>query len=285
MPSDKAGKPAQITNRDYHAHPAVSKSHLDLVARSPRHYWQRYLNPEAVPPEPTPAMVVGSAVHTRVLEPERYQLEYLVEPSDAPKRPTATQRNAAKPSPATIEAIQFWDAFDAQAAKKTILTREQDALAAAVAAAVWEHPAAALVLGKPGKVEQSYFWTDEATGERCKCRPDWHSDCRRLVVDLKTTEDASPAAFARSIHKFRYHVQANWYQRPFPEAEQFVFIAVEKSPPYLCAVYVATPEMIAAGGRVADRDLTRLAECRAADEWPGYSDVIMPIDLPRWSDD
>lgn len=270
MPSDEAGKSAQITNREYHSHPAVSKSHLDLVARSPRHYWQRYLNPEAVPPEPTPAMVVGSAVHTRVLEPHRYELEYLVAP-ECDRRTKAGK--------------EAWEQFQASAQGKTVLTAEQDQLAQAVAAAVWEHPAAALVLGKPGKVEQSYFWTDETTGERCKCRPDWHSDCRRLVVDLKTTEDASPAAFARSIHKFRYHVQANWYQRPFPEAEQFLFIAVEKQPPYLCAVYVATPEMIAAGGRVADRDLTRLAECRASDEWPGYSDVIMPIDLPRWSDD
>lgn len=270
MPDDGAGKSAQVTNAQYHADPAVSKSHLDIVAKSPRHYWHRFLDPNRVIPEPTPAMVLGSAVHTRVLEPHRYDIEYAVAP----------QVNRA-----TKAGKEAWAEFVEQAGRKTVLTAEQDELAAAVANAVWNHPAASLVLSKPGLVEQTYSWVDEATGEKCKCRPDWHSDCRRLLVDLKTTEDASPAGFARSIYKFRYHVQANWYQRPFAEAEQFVFIAVEKSPPYLVGVYVATPEMVAAGGRTADRDLARLAECRAADEWPGYSDEIVPIDLPRWSDD
>jgi exodeoxyribonuclease VIII len=269
MPNERGEKLPQLTNAEYHSLPAVSKSHLDLIARSPRHYWHRYLNPEAVPPEPTPAMVVGSAVHTRALEPDRYELEYAVAP--AIDRRTKAGKEA-------------WEAFQADAKGKTVLTAEQHELSAAVAAAVREHPAAALVLGKPGACEQSYQWTDETTGEVCKCRPDWLSECGRLVVDLKTTDDASPAAFQRSVQKFRYHVQAAWYLRGLG-AEQFVFIAVEKAPPYLVGVYVATPEMVAAGGRVADRDLARLAECRAANAWPGYGDEIQPIDLPRWCDD
>lgn len=270
MLSEGTGKPAQITNAEYHSDPSVSKSHLDMVAKSPRHYWHRYLDPNRVIPESTPAMIVGSAVHTRVLEPHRYDLEYVV-------APTFDRRTKA--------GKEAWEEFQAEAGRKTVLTAEQDQLAAAVAKAVQEHPAAALLLSKPGLVEQTYRWVDDTTGERCKCRPDWHSECRRLLVDLKTTEDASPAGFARSIHKYRYHVQANWYQRPFPEAEQFVFIAVEKSPPFLVGVYVATPEMVAAGGRVADRDLLTLAECRQNGEWPGYGDEIQPIDLPRWADE
>lgn len=269
MHSERAGKSAQLTNAEYHADLAVSKSHLDLVARSPRHYWHRYLNPDAEPPEPTPAMVVGSAVHTRVLEPHRYGIEYAV-------APVLDRRTKA--------GKEAWDQFQAESQGKTVLTTEQDVLAEAVAHAVHEHPAAALLLSKPGQVEQSYFWDDQETGERCKCRPDWHSDCGRLIVDLKTTEDASPTGFQRSVQKFRYHVQAAWYLQGLG-AEQFVFIAVEKQPPHLVGVYVATPEMVAAGARVAARDLARLAECRAADQWPGYGDEITPIDLPRWSDD
>lgn len=269
MSSDGAGKSAQLTNADYHRDPAVSKSHLDEVARSPRHYWHRFLNPDRQAPEPTPAMVLGSAVHTRVLEPHRFAIEYAVAP--ALDRRTKAGKEA-------------WEQFQADSQDRTVLTAEQDALSKAMADAVHLHPAADLLLGKPGQAEASYFWTDESTGERCKIRPDWHSDCRRLIVDLKTTDDASPQGFQRSIQKWRYHVQSAWYLRGLG-AEQFVFIAVEKTPPHLVGVYVATPEMVAAGGRVADRDLARLAECRAADEWPGYSDKITPIDLPRWSDD
>jgi hypothetical protein len=44
-----------MNNTDYHAHPAISKSHLDQVAKSPLHYWARYLDPNRVVPEPTPS--------------------------------------------------------------------------------------------------------------------------------------------------------------------------------------------------------------------------------------
>ena len=269
MPDDEAGKSAQLSNADYHQHPAVSKSHLDQVARSPRHYWHRYLDPNRVPPERTPAMLLGSAFHTRVLEPHLYEAEYAVAP--------AVDRR-------TKVGKETWDQFTLAAGKKSVLTADQHATIIAMANAVQDHPAAAALLAMPGICEASYMWTDEATGERCKVRPDWHSECRTAIVDLKSCEDASPAGFQRSIQSWRYHVQSAWYLRGL-QAEQFVFIAVEKQHPYLVGVYVATPEMVAAGNRVADRDLATLSECRAADVWPGYSDEIVPIDLPRWSND
>ncbi len=67
-----------MENADYHAHPAISKSHLDLIARSPLHYWARYIDPKRVIPEPTPAMRIGSAVHTHVLELHNWDTDYIV---------------------------------------------------------------------------------------------------------------------------------------------------------------------------------------------------------------
>ena len=276
---------ASLSNADYHAHPAVSKSHLDQVAKSPAHYWARYLDPERVAPEPTAAMMLGTALHTAVLEPQLWAEQYVTAPEDAPKRPTVVQRNAAKPSASTIEAIKFWDAFDAEAASKTVLTTEDAQRIQLMAKAVHEHPASSFLLELPGTREASYFWPDFDTGLECKCRPDWHSQDRRIIVDVKTTKDASPREFARSVATYRYHVQANWYQRPFPEAEQFLFIAVESQPLYLVAVYAATPAMVAAGGRAADRDLRQIAACRESGRWPGYSEEIQPLDLPTWCND
>jgi hypothetical protein len=73
------------------------------------------------------------------------------------------------------------------------------------------HPAAALLLGISGEAETTHMWTDATTGLQCKCRPDWISEDGGILVDLKTTEDASPREFQRSIAKWRYHVQAGWY--------------------------------------------------------------------------
>ena len=260
-----------LSNAAYHAHPAVSKSHLDKVAKSPAHYWAHYLDPNRVAPEPTPAMQLGTALHTAVLEPELWDSTIAVPPQAFDRRTKAGKELAA--------------AFEAEAEGKLVLSPDDADRVRRMADAVHQHPASRFLLELPGLREASYFWKDADTGLECKCRPDWHSQDRRLVVDVKTTEDASPRGFAKSCANFRYHVQAHWYQRPFAEAEQFLFIAVEKQPPYLVGVYAASPAFVAAGGRAADRDMQALARCHASNRWPGYSEEIQLLDLPTWCND
>jgi hypothetical protein len=262
---------ADMSNEAYHSHAAISKSHLDKVAKSPAHYWAHYLDPNRVPTPPTDAMVLGTALHTAVLEPHLWQQQFAVAPDGIDRRTKAGKDD--------------WAAFQEWAKGKTVLSADDGQRIQRMAQAVHQHPASSFLLTLPGQREASYFWADDDTGLECKCRPDWHSDCGRLIVDVKTTKDASPREFARSVAAYRYHVQSHWYQRPFPDAEQFLFIAVESQPPHLVAVYAATPAMVAAGGRAAERDLRLIASCREANTWPGYSDTIQPIDLPNWCND
>ena len=275
----------KLTNEEYHSLDYVSKSHLDLINKSPFHYWDRYINPERVIPEPTKQMILGSAFHTLVLEPELFEKEYIVESANAPKRPTEIQRNAKKPSNQTLSAIAFWDSFDDKAKGKTFISLDDLERLAIMKQRIAAHPAASTILNMSGVVEQSYQWKDSETGIICKSRPDFHTDDGSLIVDLKTTSDASELGFQKSVHNFRYHVQAGWYLRSLKEAKQFVFIAVESKPPYLVAVYNASPDMINAGNRVANKDLETLAQCRKTDKWIGYSEEITNLDLPRFNND
>jgi hypothetical protein len=106
----------------------------------------------------------------------------------------------------------------------------------------------------PGKAEQSYFWTDVETREECKCRPDWHSADGKIIVDVKTTEDASPGKFLRSsVLGWRYHVQAAFYMQGLPTAEVFLFVVVEKKPPFAVAVYSLPQKLIDRGLEVLQR--------------------------------
>jgi hypothetical protein len=262
-----------MNNTDYHAHAAISKSHLDQVAKSPLHYWARYLDPNRVVPEPTPAMAIGSAVHTHVLELDQWDARYVSAPDGIDRRTKAGKAE--------------WEAFTAAATGRTVLPKADADLVMRMAQSVFSHPAAAMLLALPGKAETTHMWTDAATGLQCKCRPDWLTDDGRLLVDLKTTEDASARGFAKSIAQWRYHVQASWYLDGIEQAtgtrpEQFLFLCVEKKAPYAVAVYAADAEMIAAGAQAAARDLDVLATCKAAGAWPGYSDQIEPISLPPW---
>lgn len=267
-------EPEPMENADYHRHAAVSKSHLDQVARSPLHYWARYVDPNRVEPEPTAAMAIGSAVHTHVLELDQWDARYVTAPEGIDRRTKAGKAE--------------WEAFTTAATGRTVLAKADAEQVMRMGHAVYSHPAAAMLLKQlPGKAETTWMWTDDATGLQCKCRPDWLTDDGSLIIDLKTTEDASPAGFRKSIANWRYHVQAAWYLDGLEHAtgtrpEQFIFICVEKKPPYAVAVYAADAEMIAAGAATAARDLEVLATCKAADAWPGYSDQIELISLPAW---
>ena len=86
---------------------------------------------------------------------------------------------------------------------------------------------------------------------------------------------------------FAYHKQAAWYLHGLEQAtgkrpDQFIFVCVESTAPYACAVYAADAEMIERGHDQAMRDLAKLAVCKAADHWPSYSEQIEPISLPGW---
>jgi exodeoxyribonuclease VIII len=249
------------SNADYHADPAVSASHLHAVAKSPYHYFSRYLNPERIAPEPTAAMRLGSLVHCAVLEPEELGKRYGV---CAPRNTKAGKEQAERMAAAGIEAV----------------TGSDMELALAMADAVHSHQAAAELL-RNGQAEQSFWWDDSATGLRCKCRPDWYDGT--TVVDLKTTTDASPAGFARSVATFRYHVQASHYLAGLHGAERFVFIAVEKTAPYAVAVYELDAAAMAAGDELRQRDMRVIADCQAISEWPGYGNTIQSLSLPSWA--
>jgi hypothetical protein len=249
------------SNADYHADPAVSASHLHAVAKSPYHYWSRYLDPKRSAPEPTAAMRLGSLVHCAVLEPEDLLQRYGV---CAPRNTKAGKEQAERMAAAGIEAV----------------TSSDMALALSMALSVRLHPAAAALLAH-GKAEQSFWWDDAATGLRCKCRPDWYAGA--TVVDLKTTTDASPAGFARSVATFRYHVQASHYLAGLHGAERFVFIAVEKTAPYAVAVYELDAAAMAAGDELRQRDMRVIADCQATKEWPGYGDDCQALSLPSWA--
>jgi exodeoxyribonuclease VIII len=248
------------SNADYHADPAISASHLHAVAASPYHYWSRFLAPDRPPSVQTAAMKLGSLTHCAVLEPYELAKRYGIAPD---RRTNAGKAIAAEMEASGIEAVTSTD-------------MEQ---ALAMAASVRSHQAAAALL-RDGKAEQSFWWDDTQTGLRCKCRPDWYNGT--TIVDLKTTTDASPRGFAKSVAQWRYHVQQNHYLAG-TFAERFVFIAVEKTYPYAVGVYELDETAALHGETERRNNLQTIADCRAISEWPGYGNTIQPLSLPSWA--
>ena len=261
--SIKSGIYVDISNADYHAHPAISNSYLSRLDKCPA--------AAKVPQESTAAMTFGSAAHCHVLEgAEEFNKRYAVAPV-CDKRTTAGKAIFAE--------------FQAQNGGKEILSVADANTILAISKAVKAHPFAAKLLAE-GKAEQSVFWQDDSTGMQMKCRPDWLTNCG-VVVDLKTTTDASEHAFTRSVTGYGYHRQAALYLDGLnaigEQYDTFVFIAVEKEEPYRVEVYTLDADFVHAG-RCDYRRLLYVEEsCQLMTSWPAFQNSgITEIIKPAW---
>lgn len=262
----------------------VNKGALDQLARTPAHY--RAWVDEHVQQEETPALRFGKALHARVLEPESFAATYIREQQHPYRRPSSLQRNAKKPSEETLLAIEYWDKWEAESAGKIELADAEFLQLERMRDALLLHPIAGkLFCG--GQAEVTALWTDPRHGLQCKARFDYWRQDIGVMADLKSTDDASPEAFARSVANYAYPLQQAHYESA-PEAlglgsPAFLFVAQEKVPPYAVAVYQLDTAAVLRGHEIRDRRMDLLNECLRSDCWPSYKPVIRNLSLPAWA--
>ena len=258
----------EMSNAEYHAHKAISKSKLDAARKSGRHLYDMLYGP---PRESKPHFDLGTVLHASALPGE-----------------DADEIAARKPEGMDMRTKEG-KAFLAEHKGKIILNPSDAYSLDQMMLSLREHPfSAGLVNGDlKGKAEQSFFCTDPETGLELKARPDFILDDCSLILDLKTTVDASPKGFQRSVANYRYFVQASHYLDVVESAtgtrpQAFLFIAVEKTRPFSTAVYMADQPMIDFGKQQAREDLNNIAQWIADDKFPGYSERVEEISLPKW---
>jgi exodeoxyribonuclease VIII len=245
----------------------LSKSRLDLINRAPALYKRKYIDGIDDATE-SPALILGQAVHCRILEPAEFGKRFTIAP--------ALDRR-------TKDGKEKWENFLQQSEGLKVLTKEQDEIIEGINHAIYQHPAASYLLGLAGDSEIMENWTDEISGLPCRGIFD-RLTSNSLLIDIKTTDDASPKGFARSVVKYRYHVQTAFYMDGFKasrgtECEGFFFIAVEKAPPHLVAVYYLTAEDIERGREQYRKDIETFTACLNSNDWHGYGDGVQELNI------
>lgn len=261
--SDHLGIIPTLSHEQYLAATGVSHSHLKVIRdQSPAHLWTKLNTPEV----PTESQRIGTLTHRCLLLPDTLDGAFWVKPEDM--------------SFATKEG----KAWRAEHSDRPIVTHAEWSAAVGMRDAVWKHPTAKRLLSN-ARYEQSVFVND-SQGTLRKLRPDVLPNGGNILPDIKTCESASEEDFTRTIGNFHYFSQGAWYldgcKLAGMEFENFVLIAVEKTPPYAVACYVVDPVAIQYGRMLNNRDLAVYRQCIETNTWPAYSDKIEFIGLPKW---
>lgn len=266
-----------MSNADYHKRPELSKSNLDHILQSPRHYEYH----RTAPKKSTPAFTLGSLFHTLVLQPDLLLTEYTIEPEKKLKKDIGDE--------AWKIYKQKHEDFEREAQNRIVVDKEQVMTATAMRDSVYANDTARKILTNCTMIETSAFWIDEETGLPCRCRPDaaWSSN---IIVDLKSSSDASRNEFKRSIAAWNYDLQAYHYLEGFSKAtgreyKTFVFIVCEKVPPYSVAIYTLDEQSIATGGRLQKKILNTFAEYKKGSITGDYPDEIQEIGMSAFNHD
>jgi len=228
----------------------------------------------------TATMRLGTAVHTLVMEPHRFDAENLVIKSDYWK----AQREAEAANPGM-----------------NIISQKQYEYAKVMAANVLEHPMLKHLFADGTAEASVYQWynglsRDDQTEYReiIKVRPDWLPRGHSCIVDLKSAMDGSYSGFADAIIKFRYDLSAAMYKNTCnncPELleycgvhafTEFIFVVVENVPPFQVSWFKLTEDDMFHGLQLFETAMHRLHQARKYD-WPAYTIDLQELQLPPYS--
>lgn len=250
----------------YHAAPGLSHSmckHLEPPARLPVYMKEKR--------EPTAAMIMGTLVHQRILEPEKPMPRIAVKPDDMKFSTTVGKA---------------WRDEQEKAGKLILKQEEWDMLGGCIES-VSTHPTCKQIFEK-GRSELSAFLKrgDVLTKFRMDFVP-----LGNALVDIKTTRGgcADKEEFSKILYDERYYTQASWYLdgwntlNPHDKKEFFSFVVVEKVPPYLVSIFVVDDESMALGRKHNERDLESYSKCVRENHWPGFDEMPQRVGVPKYA--
>lgn len=271
-----------VSFEDYQKWPAANFSKIKPIADTASKCRYAMDNPKV----PTPAMILGSALHVATLEPSRFeQMFHICPPCDR----------------RTSEGKAIYAQESLKAEGKILIrqgSHDDESLLGEVesvrgmAKAIHGLKSAAPFLTGSGQNEVSMLWRDEETGLFCKARMDRSIEHFEpldmpVTVELKSCRDASAWAFAKAVDDMGYAAQAAGYRHGYKvitgRNPMHFFIAVENFPPFDCAVYSLDDQSLQTGYLQYRQMLNRYAECVKINCWPGYPDRLTKLELPKWA--
>lgn len=259
-----------MTEKEYRAHPAISRSELFKISETPEKFKYYREHPE----EPTPSLLFGQLFHAMALQPTEVWKQFAIAPQ-VDGRTKAGKEALAQ--------------FKEENGDKTLVTYAMALKAEEMCNALYSNEFVRKLLD--GEREKAFFWNDDLTGEECKCRADVLNKIgnTNIIVDLKTADSAETDAFMRSAIKYGYDFQAAMYTEGVKantkQDYEFVFVVVEKEPPYAVNILQADKLFTLRGYDLYREYIGTYHYCKTTGNWYGYlgkENIINTLGLPAW---
>lgn len=234
---------------DYYEIDRLSNSMIKLINKSYAHYLGNKNS------KTTQAMKVGNAFHASILEPNRFEKEYVVKPPNM---------SFTKKDGIAWRDEKLNNGF-------TIITSEEFEFFKASKMNLENHRLYPLLQGETEIEKEVYF---DYRGVACKAKYDLINHSNRIIFDLKSIANCSKA---ETVAKYDYSSQGAFYQLSskieFGEEYTFVLIFCEKEFPNGIKFITLTPETIEYGMKFIDNGIDKFLYLQEnPDCFTGYSD-------------
>jgi len=207
----------------------VSASDLKNFLVSPKYYHYKTFDEKPDKAEQR-HFVIGSALHELILEPQLFKETYIISPK-FDMRTTSGKIGYAE--------------FQQQAYGKTILNIDEYEMIVQMGENATQNDTFKELINDSFR-ELSCYTTDSKTGLPVRMRPDSFSKNKSTITDIKSCLQSGYKSFKSDVYKFGYSL-TNAFYLDFLKRENYVFCAIEKQPPYQCALYMLSDEMIEYG--------------------------------------
>jgi exodeoxyribonuclease VIII len=227
-------------------------------------------------------VIIGDCVHQVLLEKKEVVDVVSHYPADCFK-----SNGAINPKPAG----EYRELMAAQG--KYVLKDEDFRRVFEICNSVLATPLGDLVTRDDIVFEEPVFWTDQATGIDCRCKPDflYMGENEVRCYDLKVTDSAAPENWSRIAKRLNYWLQTAHYCSGLSQVHNlpvsFIFWVVEASWPYRIAHYEFDSISMERGATAYSRMLNELKRRTEENDWtedwekkPNYL-LVEPWDLTQ----
>ena len=264
--NDNIGIFPGVPFEEYQKIDAINGSSLVHMRRSPMYYRHMMDHPQA----PSAAMILGTATHRMILEPERVG-DFAV-------------WGLLKEEKVRQGAV--WENFKRLNAGAMIVTKgERDAMVGMAVAARKNVPIMKYASAK-GITEVSMVWVDKETGRMFKGRVD-KILANHTIFDLKTCRSCEKYKFGSQSFQLGYHVKMAIYWMGYRQltghAPDERLGAVESKAPHESAVYNITSDVLSQGLDDLTSLLIKLDDCEKTRYWPAAEPRELDLSLPSYA--